>query len=235
MKNVNKVHLSKRLTAVADFVPENGRVADIGSDHALVPLSLVASGKITFAIAGEVIAGPFHRAQNAIAAAGLTPNIQTRLADGLAAIQTTDQIDTVVIAGMGGQLISDILTRGEKALKTVKTLILEANIQEALVREWLMQHNYQIVAETILAEDNHIYEIIKATKVTVAPSYTQQQLIFGPLLMQQQAAVFKQKWQHRALTNQRIITNLKANAHSDKSAKLRSLELENQQIKEVLA
>ena len=98
---MNNSHLTKRLAAVAAFVPPNARIADIGSDHALLPVHLVATGKIQSAIAGEVIQGPFLRSQAAVTQAGLSKQIQVRLADGLAAIHPADQIDTVVSAGMG--------------------------------------------------------------------------------------------------------------------------------------
>ncbi|MFC6171528.1 tRNA (adenine(22)-N(1))-methyltransferase [Loigolactobacillus jiayinensis] len=230
---MNKHHLTKRLSAVAGYVPQGARLADIGSDHALVPINLVASGKIDYAVAGEVIAGPFSRAETAIAEAGLAAQIQVRLADGLAAIQVADQIDTVVIAGMGGILIRDILARGWQTLKTVKRLVLEPNVQEDVVRTWLMQQQFRIVAETILREDQHTYEIIVAEPSSHSVSYTAQQIKFGPLLMQAKTPEFQAKWQHQHLTNQRILANL-AQAQNVPQAKMTALQAENQQIMEVL-
>lgn len=230
---MNKHHLTKRLTAVANFVPQGARLADIGSDHAMVPINLVASGKIDYAVAGEVITGPFSRAQAAVTDAGLATQIQVRLADGLAAIQAGDQIDTVVIAGMGGILIRDILARGWRTLKTVKRLVLEPNVQEDVVRTWLAQQQFTIVAESILREDNHTYEIIVAEPSNQPVNYTTQQIKFGPHLMQAQSPVFQAKWQHQLLTNQRILANL-AQAQNVPQAKIAALEIENQQIMEVL-
>ncbi|MFD1317690.1 tRNA (adenine(22)-N(1))-methyltransferase [Loigolactobacillus zhaoyuanensis] len=230
---MNKNHLTKRLAAIAACVPNGARVADIGSDHAMVPINLVTSGKVDYAVAGEVIAGPFARAQNAVVAAGLAPKIRVRLADGLAAIRAMDQIDTVVIAGMGGILIRDILARGQQELKTVKRLVLEPNVQEDVVRTWLAEQQFAIIQEKILREDQHTYEIIVAERQAQPVKYTELQVKFGPCLVQEKAPVFQGKWQHRLVTNQRILANLEQ-AQNPPQQKITTLRTENQQIEEVL-
>lgn len=233
MTNLQPVHLTKRLTAIAQQVPQGSRLADIGSDHALVPVHLVQTGQIQFAIAGEVIPGPLSRAKQAIEAAGLTQQIQPRLANGLAAIRPADQVDTVVIAGMGGQLICDILTAGQPHETGIQRLILEPNIQEDLVRQWLGAHRYQIKAETIVAEEQHVYEIIVAELAEQAIQYSPQALKFGPYLMQEKSPVFRAKWRHRYDTNEKIMANLRHNARGDQSQKLAALTVENKMIQEV--
>lgn len=233
MTNLQPVHLTKRLTAIAQQVPQGSRLADIGSDHALVPIHLVQTGQIQFAIAGEVIPGPLSRATQAIKAAKLTQQIQPRLADGLAAIQPADQVDTVVIAGMGGQLICDILAAGQPHKNGIQRLILEPNIQEDLVRQWLGAHRYQIVAETIVAEDQHVYEIIVAELTAKVIQYSPAALKFGPCLMQEKSQVFRAKWRHRYETNEKIEANLRNNARGDQSQKLAALTVENKMIQEV--
>jgi tRNA (adenine22-N1)-methyltransferase len=230
--NLQPVHLTKRLTAIAQQVPQGSRLADIGSDHALVPIHLVQTGQIQFAIAGEVIPGPLSRATQAIEAAELTQQIQPRLADGLAAIQPADQVDTVVIAGMGGQLICDILAAGQPHKNGIQRLILEPNIQEDLVRQWLGAHRYQIVAETIVAEDQHVYEIIVAELTAKVIQYSPAALKFGPCLMQEKSQVFRAKWRHRYETNEKIEANLRNNARGDQSQKLAALTVENKMIQE---
>lgn len=111
---MNHLELSKRLEKVGEFVPEAARLADIGSDHAYLPVALMLKGKITFAVAGEVVQGPFDSAQKQVRKNGLEEKIIVRLADGLAAIKPEDQINAVTIAGMGGSLIKDILEAGKK-------------------------------------------------------------------------------------------------------------------------
>lgn len=99
--------LSKRLETVADFVPQGARLVDVGSDHAYLPLFLVEQKRIDFAIAGEVVQGPYQSALQNVELAGRSDMIQVRLANGLAAVEEQDEISAVTIAGMGGRLIAD--------------------------------------------------------------------------------------------------------------------------------
>lgn len=94
--------LSQRLAAVAEFVPQGARLLDVGSDHAYLPIALMEDGKIEFAIAGEVVKGPYESALHNVSGAGLADKIAVRLADGLAAFEASDGITTITICGMGG-------------------------------------------------------------------------------------------------------------------------------------
>lgn len=188
-------HLSKRLTTVAQYVPQGAHLADIGSDHAYLPASLIINHRINFAIAGEVAKGPFENEKKEIRQLGLEKVLIPRLADGLAAVTADDGIDTVTIAGMGGSLIAKILDEGQDRLSGVKKLILQPNVGENRVREWLMNHQYQIQNEQILEEDHHIYEIIVAEPTVCPVRYGEKELLFGPLLLEQTSAIFNAKWQ----------------------------------------
>ena len=101
--------LSYRLQKVAEYVSADSRLADIGSDHAYLPAYLALKGKINFGIAGEVVKGPFQNAQNEIKKENLQEIVDVRLADGLAAVELSDEINVVTICGMGGPLICQIL------------------------------------------------------------------------------------------------------------------------------
>lgn len=192
---VDEKHLSARLACVASLVPTDARVADIGSDHAYLPAALVLDGKIDFAIAGEVVKGPYENAVHEIKDHQLKGRVIPRLADGLAAIEPADKVDTITIAGMGGSLIASILEKGKDKLTRIKRLILQPNIGESQLREWLMNNHYQIMTEKIIEEDNHIYEIIVAEPSVVPFRYSKYELDFGPFLLESKGPVFKKKWQ----------------------------------------
>ncbi|EPC57119.1 SAM-dependent methyltransferase [Lacticaseibacillus paracasei subsp. paracasei Lpp123] len=98
---MDHIHLSKRLQAISSFIEAGERVADIGTDHAFLPIYLVQQQRISFAIASDIGAGPVAIAKQNVADAGLTAQISVRQADGLASIMPDDAISTVVIAGMG--------------------------------------------------------------------------------------------------------------------------------------
>jgi len=202
--------LSKRLQAVYQMVDANTRVADIGSDHAYLPVELLETKVADYAIAGEVAPGPMSRSKADVEKFGLSDKIDVRLGDGLAVIKAEDLIDTVVIAGMGGILIQSILTRatGEQ-LSHVKTLVLQPNIGEPLVRHWLVENNFKIVDEDIVSEDHHVYEIIKAQKVTTPIALTEAEFLMGPVLMQKKTATFVEKWQHKLNGYHKAVANMK--------------------------
>lgn len=192
---VDEKHLSARLACVASLVPAGARVADIGSDHAYLPAALVLNGKIDFAIAGEVVKGPYENAVHEIKDHQLEGKVIPRLADGLAAIELADKVDTITIAGMGGSLIASILEKGKDKLTKIKRLVLQPNVGESQLREWLMNNHYQIMTEKIIEEDNHIYEIIVAEPSVVPFRYSKYELDFGPFLLENKGPIFKKKWQ----------------------------------------
>ncbi len=191
---MDEKHLSQRLVTVANFVPMGARLADIGSDHAYLPAALALRKQISYAVAGEVAPGPYNNMVREIASHSLTETIKPRLADGLAAIEPSDRINTVVIAGMGGTLITKILTTGQARLAGVRRLVLQPNVGAPRLRQWLMRHRYQIMAERILAEDDHIYEVIMAEPSIVPFRYSDYELTFGPLLLEKKGPVFAAKW-----------------------------------------
>ncbi|MDM8266596.1 tRNA (adenine(22)-N(1))-methyltransferase TrmK [Limosilactobacillus pontis] len=202
---MDEKNLSKRLATVASYVPAGARMADIGSDHAYLPAALALQKKISYAVAGEVVKGPYENAVSEIKGHGLTDLIKPRLADGLAAITPADRIDTVVAAGMGGTLIAEILERGKDRLQGVRRLVLQPNVGEGRLRRWLMDNRYQIMAEQIVAEDDHIYEIIVAEPSVVSFRYSDYELMFGPRLLEKKGPVFTAKWRDYIKRQQGVI------------------------------
>lgn len=200
--------LSQRLATVGAFVQPGVRVADIGSDHAYLPANLALNHRISYGVAGEVVRGPFENAQREIQKLGLEDQLVARLADGLAAIQPEDQIDTVTIAGMGGPLIRHILEQGTAQLAGVQRLVLEPNVGEATVRDWLAANQFEITAERILAEDGHTYEVICADRVTHPVTYTPAEQLFGPFLLAEKSPVFIAKWQRELQRVQHAVAQM---------------------------
>ncbi|GFH40282.1 tRNA (adenine(22)-N(1))-methyltransferase [Lactococcus insecticola] len=210
---MNHEKLSKRLQAVADFVPDNARLLDVGSDHAYLPINLIRTGKINFAVAGEVVKGPFESAVDNVRVSNLTDKITVRLANGLVAMTADDAINTVTIAGMGGNLIAEILAADTAKLEKVETLILQPNNGEKFLRTWLVANGFSISDERILSEHDKIYELMRVrhAKNTNA-NLTSDELTFGKYLMNEKSAVFKAKWRAEQLNMQKILDKLPAAA-----------------------
>lgn len=226
-------HLSQRLATVAAFVAPGARIADIGSDHAYLPAALALQGKIAYAVAGEVVKGPYENAVHEIKRYQLAKIVQPRLADGLAAVRPADKVDTIVIAGMGGALITDILEKGRAKLAGVKRLVLQPNVGEPRLRRWLLANRYQIMAERLVAEDGHDYEIIMAEPSIVPFSYSQYELQFGPFLLEKKGPVFKAKWENYITRQQRVISQMKA-AKKVPQEKIKRVEANIAMVKEAL-
>ena len=188
--------ISKRLELVASFVPQGAVLLDVGSDHAYLPIELVERGQIEAAIAGEVVDGPYQSAVKNVESHGLKEKIQVRLANGLAAFEETDQVSVITIAGMGGRLIATILEEGLDKLASVERLILQPNNREDDLRIWLQDHDFQIVAESILEEAGKFYEIlvVEAGQMKLSASDVR----FGPFLSKEVSPFFVQKWQKEA-------------------------------------
>ena len=151
--------LGNRLGALYEMV-KGGTVADIGTDHALLPVALVESGKCTGGFACDIKKGPLESARRTIAAAGLSDRIERVLCDGIPA-ECAD-CDTVVIAGMGGLMIADILARAAIADHT--QLLLQPMTKAAELRRYLVENGFVIERETYVREGKMIYVILDARR-----------------------------------------------------------------------
>lgn len=231
---MNAQQLSKRLAKVGEFVPSQARLADIGSDHAYLPVRLMLAKKISYAVCGEVVKGPYESALHQVTLQGLADNITVRLADGLFAIEPNDKIDTITICGMGGTLIKQILLEGKERITGEELLILQPNVGEATLRKYLVANGYTIIAEEILEENKKIYEIIVAKKLVQPMSLNKAQYLFGPLLMQEKSPVFIKKWQRELMQRQRVLQQLQ-NSAQNHDEKIAELQVEMKLIEEVLA
>lgn len=217
------IHLSKRLQRISDFVPQGDRVADIGTDHAFIPIYLVQSGRSDFVVASDIGAGPVAIAQANVAAAGLTEQIAVRQADGLSGLTAADGIATVVIAGLGGQLMVQLLTAGRTQLDGSETLVLSPNRDAPLVRTWLAEHEYGILEEALIEDEGHVYPVIVTALTKPEVPYSPADLLLGPLLRQAQGALFHREVAREIRKTTAILTGLRE-AHDPDQAAIRAAE-----------
>ena len=153
--------LSPRLLAIAEMVPEGSRVADIGTDHGYIPVFLKKTGRAKWAMASDINTGPLEKAAEVIKRHGLETEIDIRRGDGLTVLDG-GEADTIVVAGMGGMLMRDILAAGVRVLKDVKRLVLQPMNAQEVVRKWLAENGYAIVDEGLARERDRIYQVIAA-------------------------------------------------------------------------
>ncbi|MCD8889683.1 tRNA (adenine(22)-N(1))-methyltransferase TrmK, partial [Staphylococcus arlettae] len=145
------IQINQRLKKVSEYI-KGDYLADIGSDHAYLPIYAIENNLTARAIAGEVIRGPFDASVKNVRAHGLESVISVELGDGLTVIKTDNAITSITICGMGGPLITKILRAGQEKLTNRPRLILQSNIQSQPIRVLLQQLNYTIVDEVLMTE-----------------------------------------------------------------------------------
>lgn len=243
--------LSARLQQIANQLPEGCRFADIGSDHALLPVAALRSGKASSVVAGEVNDGPLEAARRGVAEAGLQARISVRKGNGLEVI-TQGEVDVITIAGMGGALIVSILEEGSAKLTGIQRLILQPNVGEDMVRKWLFSNGWVLVDERIIEEDGKVYEILTADAHSDAQQLNEQLyrerklpdcdvvlteellLLMGPHLTLQPVDVFFSKWESEISKLERIRQSLGQSTQEESLRKLEQLDQHISNLKEVL-
>ncbi len=151
--------LSERLQAIADFVPNGACVADIGCDHALLSIYLAKSGKAKRVLACDIKEGPLSVARANVEKVGLLGQIELRLCNGLDAV-AQGEVDTVVIAGMGGEMMVDILSRAPWLQRAGVHLILQPMSRAEILRDYLYRNGFSIATERVVTEHGHSYSLM---------------------------------------------------------------------------
>ncbi|WP_347862737.1 tRNA (adenine(22)-N(1))-methyltransferase TrmK [Salimicrobium sp. PL1-032A] len=230
------MELSERLSLLTNFLPEKTKFADIGSDHAYLPVIYCLNHPGAESIAGEVNEGPLRSAQAEIARHDLQGRVEARLGDGLEVI-APGEVDSIVIAGMGGPLIVSILENGKDRLGGVERLLLQPNIHAAVVRKWLEENDFTLVDEAILEENGHVYEVLIAERSGEESLYSEKnkdvELWLGPVLMRQKAEPFIKKWESHLNKTEQILKQLELSTNNQDGKKA-ELTWEIEQLKEVL-
>ncbi len=158
--------LDKRLSLCAETVTGDC-ICDVGTDHGYLPCELVLSGKVSRAIACDIREKPLENARRNIEKYGLSDKIRTVLSDGLDNVDTREFTD-IIIAGMGGELICDILIRAD--ISSSVKLILQPMTKSETLRRFLCENGFEILSEKAASDRNFFYSVIKAVKNgTVTP------------------------------------------------------------------
>ncbi len=220
--------MDRRLQALADFVKEASLAADIGTDHGYLALALVRQGRAKRVIASDKNRGPYEAACRSIREAGLEKFIEVRLGDGLRALRP-GEADTICIAGMGGQLICEILSASPEVLLEVRQLILQPMNAAKELRGWLYGNGWKIEDESLVEADGRLYEIISAIKGQEAlpPSML---LSIGPRLWEKKPQLLKRHLEELAARLEKAVRGMEKSRAATASVKYQSLR---EQLKEL--
>ncbi len=177
-ENVTKMlNLNPRLAKIAELIPNCQSLADIGTDHAYIPIYAISTGKAQFAIASDINRGPVERARANVRACGLESKLSLRLGAGLETV-AAGEAETIVIAGMGGILISDILENSLRVVRAAEYLILQPMTAVKELREYLCSNSFTIERELLVAEEEKIYNIL-CVRIGGKTAYSPKELLIG--------------------------------------------------------
>ena len=175
--------LSKRLQTIADFVKKGAVVADIGTDHAHIPIYLIKNNIISRAYACDINKGPLEKAKENIANFGVRKNIVLRLSNGLDKM-SNKEVDTIIIAGMGGELIIDILNRGKVFFDKKNTFILSPHTKVDEVRDYLIRNGFKIIKEDMCIDEGKFYTVMEVRYTENTVMYSEAELLYGKYLIE---------------------------------------------------
>ena len=153
--------LTDRLLKIASLVTEGKKVADIGTDHGYIPVYLLNQCKVPYAILADVNKGPLENARGEVRHNKLLDKVDLRLGSGIEVLEK-GEVDEVIIAGMGGILISELLEAKLEVAHSVDKLILQPMQAQNELRKYLLNNGFEILDEVLVKEDFRIYEIIIA-------------------------------------------------------------------------
>ena len=189
--------LQQRLVRVGRQVLSGTPMADVGTDHGQLPVWLVQEELVPSAIAMDLRPGPLSVARRQVARAGVSDQVQTRLSDGMAALQP-GEVSTVTVCGMGGVLIARILKARPDVLASLQRVVLQPNTDAHRVRQALQALSWRIVDEDLLIDGKYIYPIIAAEPSPVSQRYSREDIEFGPILRQRRPPELAEVLRRRA-------------------------------------
>lgn len=171
-----------RLTTVADMVIKTKAAADIGADHAILSIYMLEKNLINKAIVTDIIDGPFKRSLKAVQASPYFDKIEVRQGDGLEVIEA-NEVTTVIIAGLGGDTIVDIISKDWDKSETYKRFVLQPMSRHNILRKTLAQRGWQLNEERLVYENKRFFIILSYTPDNNSYTLSPLQLDIGPMLL----------------------------------------------------
>lgn len=222
--------LTPRLQSIADLVDEKSVVGDVGSDHGYIPIYLVEHEICNKVIATDINQGPVDNAIKSVGEYGYGKFIDVRLGSGLMPYEV-GEIDTVIIAGMGGLLISDILLERKHMVESIDTFILQPMVAQDELRLFLFNNDFRIEKEVLSQEGDKFYEVLYVKKGTM-DKYSKLELEIGKDMVGQDE-VSRGFIKKKIRKYEVIVENIKSNGSDTNQEKLHDLEKKLAKLKEV--
>lgn len=230
------MELTKRMQAVADMVSAGYKLADIGTDHAYIPIVLMEDEWIPFAVAMDINEGPLMCAKEHVLESGLSNKIELRLSDGFAEL-SPGEADSAVIAGMGGTLIIKILKKDWNVTVSLKECILQPQSEIAKVRAFLLQEGFLFIEEDMVFDEGKFYPMMKVQpplakihnikkEIPEKDSWTETEIQYGKYLLLGKNPVLKQFLEREKALKTGILESLRMQDSIHAKQRMKELEQE---------
>lgn len=216
------MNIGDRLEAIGKLVPAGCVLADIGTDHAYLPVWLLEQGKIVSAIAGDIAEGPCLAAKTTVSMHGMKGKVEVRLGSGLKVLQP-GEAECIAIAGMGASTMIEILEADMPLAVEAKRLVLQPMAGAASLRKWLCKNGWCIVAEDLVADGRHLYEIMAAERGE-STAFSQATYEIGPKLVEQKHPLLKEQFARQINGYKKLLANMGKSQQAKASDKYLALE-----------
>ena len=236
------MELSKRLQAIANLCTVSTTIADIGTDHGYLPIWLIENKKCEKAIAMDINTGPLERAMENITTHQLQKQIETRLSNGLTALKE-NEVQGVVIAGMGGGLTIRILADNFALVEQLKECILQPQSEIDKVRRYLWENNLCIVQEDMIEEEGKYYPMLRVAQGCdiqgrvvqgLAAPYTEEEFLYGRHLIKDKHPILRTFLQKEIQSKEILLHKLEESKSEKAKKRQQSVAAELTQARGVL-
>jgi len=221
-----------RLECIVSMVDKCNTAADIGTDHGYVAEMLLKKGICNKIIATDLNKGPLYRAREHLSEVKLSDKCDFRLGDGLTVLNE-GEADTIIVAGMGGDLISEIIERSKHIAESAKQLILQPITKVDNLRRYLCNNGFEIIDENIVKEYNHFYFVIK-TKKGFTKYMDDIYYEISKILTDKRDTVMIEYINKVIDTNKKIISSLEKADNVAYNEKIEELKRKNKKIRELI-
>ncbi len=226
-----QIQLGKRMAAAAALVLEGKPVADIGTDHAYLPVYLIVNDLCPNVVASDVARGPLASATQLVELLSLTKKIDVRLGEGLEILQP-GEVSTICITGMGGLTIREILQNSPDVLAQTERLVLQPQRNAAAVRTFLAERGWKIIKEDLVYDSGFYYVVIASEHGEMELDEIEAE--YGPLLLAEPHSLLKQYLELKLSDMQAIIDHLANKTGKEVEARRQGLIAETQTIQRIL-
>lgn len=199
--------LSERLGHIVNMLPNSECIADIGTDHGYVLVYCLNKGICKRGIATDINRGPLEMAIKNFKKYRVLDKIQTRIGDGLKPLQK-GEADTILIAGMGGNLIAKILEEGKEIVRSTNNLVLQPMQYPEILRKYIIENNLKILDEDIVKEDEKFYHILKVSNGSEVPYEKEVFYHTGKILIQKKHPILKDYINHKIRNLEEILSSV---------------------------